>query len=148
MDMAQGKREALTADDWTGAGLEALARGGLAAVAVEPLAKALGTTKGSFYWHFADRNGLIAAALARWEQPDTELGCVGVESEGGAPARLRSLLHLAFPCVELGAAAGGGSVELAPQASAADPLVAPVPHRVSERRLPYLNGLFTEIGLS
>jgi len=148
MDMAQGKREALTADDWTSAGLEALARGGLAAVAVEPLAKALGTTKGSFYWHFADRNGLIAAALARWEQRDTELVIAAVESEECATARLRNLLHLAFASVQVGSAPGGGSVELALQASASHPLVAPVLHRVTERRLAYLTGLFTEIGLS
>src|SRR5215203_1169543 len=72
MGMAEGKRESLTAQDWTQAALEALARGGLAAVAVEPIAKSLGTTKGSFYWHFRDRNALVESALALWEQRDTD----------------------------------------------------------------------------
>ena len=48
----------LSAADWSEAALVALARGGLAAVAVEPLAKELGATKGSFDRHFADRNEL------------------------------------------------------------------------------------------
>ena len=148
MVMAQGKRASLTADDWTRAGLEALAQGGLAAVAVEPLAKALGTTKGSFYWHFADRNELIAAALARWERRDTELVIAAAESEGDATTRLRNLLRLAFSSVQTGSAPGGGSVELALQASAAHPLVAPALARVTERRLAYLTGLFTQLGLS
>jgi AcrR family transcriptional regulator len=37
------------------------------AVAVEPLARRLGVTKGSFYWHFANREALMAAAITRWE---------------------------------------------------------------------------------
>ena len=47
-------------------------RGGVAAVAVEPLAKVLQTTKGSFYWHFADRNALLEATLELWELRDTD----------------------------------------------------------------------------
>ncbi|MEU8610821.1 helix-turn-helix domain-containing protein [Actinoplanes sp. NPDC048791] len=62
----------LTADDWTSAALEAMAGGGLAAVAVEPLAARLGATKGSFYWHFANRDALIEAAVLRWERDHTE----------------------------------------------------------------------------
>src|SRR5437016_3886063 len=44
-------RRTLTRADWIGAALDALARDGLRAVAVEPLAERLGATKGSFYWH-------------------------------------------------------------------------------------------------
>jgi len=148
MYMAAGKREVLTADDWTAAALEALAAGGLAAVAVEPLAKRLGTTKGSFYWHFTDRNALIAATLARWERRDTDLVITAVEQEGDATVRLRRLLELAFRTARTGASQGAGSVELALQASATHPLVEPSLRRVTERRLVYLTALFTELGLS
>src|SRR3954454_25212776 len=96
MAMASGKREALTSDDWTRAALDALARGGLSAVAVEPLAKELGATKGSFYWHFADRSALIAAALALWEQRDTDAIIAAVDRADDATARLRNLLRLVF----------------------------------------------------
>jgi AcrR family transcriptional regulator len=140
--------ESLTAGDWTGAALDALARGGLAAVAVEPLAKELGTTKGSFYWHFADRNALVAAALARWEERDTGLVIEAIDHDDDATTRLRRLLHLAFRAVRAGAEPGAGSVELALQASATDPLVAATLRRVTERRLAYLTALFTELGMS
>src|SRR3954453_8612881 len=79
--MTVGKRASLTSDDWTRAALEALARGGLAAVAVEPLAKELGATKGSFYWHFADRSALLEAALDLWERRDTDRVIAAVDDE-------------------------------------------------------------------
>jgi AcrR family transcriptional regulator len=56
----------LDADAWVAAALDALATDGIEAVRVEPLAKALHVTKGSFYWHFADRRALIDAMLAQW----------------------------------------------------------------------------------
>lgn len=144
--MTSGKRQSLNADDWTGAALHALARGGLAAVAVEPLAKTLGTTKGSFYWHFSDRNALIAAALERWERRDTDRVIAAVAQAPDVATRLRSLLRLVFTAVR--GDAGAGSVELALQANATDPLVAATLARVTERRLGYLTSLFTELGLS
>jgi AcrR family transcriptional regulator len=148
MGMARGKSESLSAGDWTQAALDALARGGLAAVAVEPLAKELGTTKGSFYWHFADRNALIAAALDRWETRDTDLVIAAVERSGDATTRLRDLLRIAFTAAGGGSEPGTRSVELALQANADHHLVAATLRRVSERRLTYLTTLFTELGLS
>ena len=148
MGMVRGKSESLSAGDWTQAALDALARGGLAAVAVEPLAKELGTTKGSFYWHFADRNALIAAALDRWETRDTDLVIAAVERAGDATTRLRDLLRLAFTTAGAGAEPGTRSVELALQANAGHPLVAATLRRVTERRLAYLTTLFAELGLS
>src|SRR3954470_16747939 len=108
MGMVKGKRASLAAEDWTGAALDALARGGLAAVAVEPLAKELGTTKGSFYWHFADRDALIAAALTRWEKRDTELVIAAIEDGEDASVRLRHLLELVFRAVGVGSGPGAG----------------------------------------
>src|SRR5580698_155106 len=49
------ERKTLTRADWIATALDAMARDGLRAVAVEPLAERLGATKGSFYWHFRDR---------------------------------------------------------------------------------------------
>jgi AcrR family transcriptional regulator len=148
MGMRHGKREALTAADWTQAGLDALARGGLPAVAVEPLAKELGATKGSFYWHFADRHALLAATLELWEQRDTDRVIAAVDDEQDVEARLRRLLHLAFSSVRDRSGAATGTVELALQASAAHPLVAPTLARVTKRRLGTLTKLYAELGLS
>ena len=55
-------------DEWLDAAAEAFASGGIEAVRVEALARELGVTKGSFYWHFADRAALLAGLLERWEQ--------------------------------------------------------------------------------
>src|SRR5262245_66201756 len=64
----QGNSARLDADAWIAAAFEALAAGGVDAVRVEPLAKALGITKGSFYWHFTDRRALLDAMLSAWAQ--------------------------------------------------------------------------------
>src|ERR671916_708238 len=63
---------ALQAEDWVEAARTAMAEGGIEAVAVEPLARRLGVTKGSFYWHFKDRRALLEAMLGRWERESTE----------------------------------------------------------------------------
>ena len=47
------------------AAFRALARGGVDSIAVEPIAAELGATKGSFYWHFKNRDSLVAA-LDEW----------------------------------------------------------------------------------
>ena len=57
-----------TRDDWIQAGLRALERRGLDAIAVEPLARRLSITKGSFYNHFSSRDELIAAVLDTWRE--------------------------------------------------------------------------------
>ena len=148
MGMAKVKRESLAPADWAEAALEALAAGGLAGVAVEPLAKALETTKGSFYWHFADRNALLAATLELWELRDTDRVIAAIDESQDVLTRLRNLLRLAFTSVQDGSAGTAGTVELALQASASHPLVATTLLRVTGRRLAALTGLYTELGLS
>jgi AcrR family transcriptional regulator len=138
----------LSASDRAAAALEVIGQAGIAAAAVEPLAAQLGTTKGSFYWHFSDRNALIAAALDRWEARDTDLVIAAVERGGDATTRLRDLLRLAFTAAGGSTEPGTRSVELALQANASHPLVAATLRRVTERRLAYLTTLFTELGLS
>ena len=139
--MAERKR--LTARHWTAAALAALAEGGIAAVAVEPIAASLGATKGSFYWHFANRDALLEAAVREWERAETDDVITLVEAESDVHRRLRMLLAVA-----LGSHAdrSGDRVELALQASASHPLVAPVLARVTARRLDYLARQFTALG--
>jgi AcrR family transcriptional regulator len=148
MGVATVKRISLTADDWAEAALDALARGGLSAVAVEPLAKTLGATKGSFYWHFSGRDALIEATLALWEQRDTDRVIATIDPAQDVGTRLRGLLRLVLSAVREEPGAGAGAVELALQATAGHPRVAPALSRVTERRLVILTALFAELGLT
>lgn len=83
----------LSADDWTREALEQVAEAGVASVAVEPLARRLNVTKGSFYWHFPSRDALLQAALERWER-DEQTAYGALESIKNAGARLRALFQL------------------------------------------------------
>jgi len=58
--------ESLSRDDWISGAWDMLGENGLDGVRVEPLARRLGVTKGSFYWHFKDRQQLVEALLDRW----------------------------------------------------------------------------------
>ncbi len=133
-------RTRLTAQDWADAALAAIGEGGLAAIAVEPLAAQLGATKGSFYWHFTSRAALIEAALTRWEQTATDAVIVTAEADLDPEHRLRTL----FARVVM--AASENPVELALLSSAAHPQVAVALHRVTERRMEYVARLFAELG--
>ena len=81
----------LSAADWEQAALDTIAESGLGAVAVESLARRLGVTKGSFYWHFPTREALIKAALERWERRDEDEVMAPIEPIADPRARLREL---------------------------------------------------------
>ncbi|MEW6366971.1 MAG: TetR/AcrR family transcriptional regulator [Acidobacteriota bacterium] len=112
------KRKRLTRYDWIRAALSALGERGLAGIAVEPLAKQLGVTKGSFYWHFKDVDALIDAALERWAVEETRESIARLEGIGDPRERLRTLMKPSP------ASALIGSIDLALATSASDPRVA------------------------
>ena len=84
----------MSREAWAAAGLQALSAGGVAEVAVEPLAAALGTTKGSFYWHFTDREELVRAALDLWELEQTSAVIDQLGTLHDPRERMRKLLTL------------------------------------------------------
>jgi AcrR family transcriptional regulator len=133
-------RVRLTREDWVRAALLALADGGTAGVAVEPLAARLGATKGSFYWHFRDRQELIAAALELWERTATDEILAELATVPDPVERLRRGLALAMELEE----DEFPDVRLLPSAS--DPLVAPAAARVQDKRLAFLARTFREMG--
>ncbi|MCK7624779.1 TetR/AcrR family transcriptional regulator [Streptomyces sp. RS10V-4] len=133
-------RQRLTARDWADAALAAMGEGGLAAVAVEPLAARLGTTKGSFYWHFANRDALIEAALDRWAETRTTAVIEELAGEPDPGTRLRRLFLRATH------RAAEDPLELSLLASATDPRVAAALARVTDRRIRHIAALFAELG--
>jgi AcrR family transcriptional regulator len=132
----------VTREDWLRCALEALTVHGVAGVAVEPLARGLGVTRGSFYWHFPDRAALLTAALEEWERIGTSAVIDEVDGIEPPSQRLRVLLTRALTDDPL------AGLESAVVAHAHDPLVGPVLERVTRRRLDYLAAVLSEIGLT
>ncbi len=85
----------LDRDDWVAAGLAALERGGVEAVAIVPLARELGVTRGSFYWHFASRDELLGAVLERWEHEHCDAVLDALARIADPRARLSAMLERA-----------------------------------------------------
>lgn len=140
--MSAARRPRLTAADWVDAALAAVAERGISAVAVEPLAARLGATKGSFYWHFTNRDALVAAALARWEERDTEDVIRLVEAESDPAERLRALFTHVLESL------GRDRLGVQLLAAADQPLVAGAVRRVTERRIGYMVEIFEQLGFA
>ncbi len=123
---------------WIEAGLRTLADGGPDAVRVEQLAKALGVTKGGFYWHFDDREALLAEMLDAWEHTMLDDVIALVEGEEhDARAKLGRLFELAATRRDL------MGVEMAVRDwSRRDSAVARRLTRVDNRRMDYMRTLY------
>lgn len=131
-------------ESWISAGLHALAAGGPEAVRIETLAKSLRVSKGSFYWHFADRRALLDALLDAWERTYVDEAIAQVEADGGdGRQRLRDLFELAEESAS----------ELLPldlairEWARRDPAVMTRLTRVDNRRIGYLRSLFSDFAV-
>jgi AcrR family transcriptional regulator len=82
---APARTSSLHPDNWLRAAQNRLSEHGIESVRVEVLARDLGVSKGSFYWHFRDRGELLDKLLARWE--DGEIGWLNAEAGTGGAAR-------------------------------------------------------------
>ena len=76
---------------WLDAALKALASGGIDRVRVESLAKNLGVTKGSFYWHFKDREQFLDELLNFWAEQSTETVIANPNYPTDSKARVRAV---------------------------------------------------------
>jgi AcrR family transcriptional regulator len=123
---------------WIDEGLRALGAGGPDAVRIELLARALGVTRGGFYWHFDGRRALLEEILDTWERVSVDEVIERVESEGGdTRAKLRRLSALA------GSSDEPLRIDLAVRDWARrDQTVADRLRRVDNRRMDYMRSLF------
>jgi AcrR family transcriptional regulator len=111
-------------------------------VAVEPIAARLGATKGSFYWHFKDRESLVRAALDLWEEQQTDGVIGGLASLEGPAERLDALIDLVLT--------SPGHAEDPVVGLLRDvhhPAVAAALERVTRRRVEYIATQVTELGM-
>src|SRR6184192_2542715 len=131
----------LSAKDWLDQGLKALAQRGFTALKAEPLAKAMGVSRGSFYWHFADIAAFHAAILARWHEVAAEQIIANVEAASKDENPLALLLRRVF--------GERLTLERAVRTWASvDPAARAAVQAIDQRRLSYVENLLTQAGLS
>ena len=88
--------ERLTAQDWIDFALMRLAHEGFDALKADVLARKLGVSRGSFYWHFADLGTFHARVIEHWKQVSTEAIIADIERYESQEERLDALLRHAF----------------------------------------------------
>ena len=128
-------------DDWAWAALQVIIARGPDGVAVERLANELGATKGSFYWHFKNRDEVIAAAAELWERRATADVIDRVDATD--PQRRLSDLSL-----EAFGSAEDGVAEAALVGHRSHPVIGEVVERVTRRRVAYVAELLAATGLA
>ncbi len=131
----------LSAKDWLDQGLKALAEHGYTALKAEPLAKALGVSRGSFYWHFADVEAFHAAILKHWREVAAERIIAEVEASAGGENPLQLLLRRVF--------GERLALERAVRSWATvNPAARAAVQAIDRRRVRYVQGLLGSSGLS
>lgn len=130
----------LSAKDWLDLGLKTLARSGFTALKAEPLAKAMGVSRGSFYWHFADIGAYRAAILKHWREVAAERIIADLEAAPEHDDPLLLLLRRTF--------SGKLKLENAVRSWATlDPVARAAVQATDRRRLTYVQTLFERSGV-
>jgi AcrR family transcriptional regulator len=142
-----GAKTRLGRNDWVLAALRALVQGGIGAVRVEALARDIGTTKGSFYWHFKDLADLHQVMLDLWEEVATTQITAAVRASG-LDGRGQLFLLVDMVSIQPDDRVGGVAVEPALRDwGRIDPRARAVLQRVDARRLADLHGFLAAAGV-
>ncbi|MEM7125727.1 MAG: TetR/AcrR family transcriptional regulator [Chloroflexota bacterium] len=133
----------LSRNDWIQAAGRLMAEKDVAAVKVEPLAKILKVSKGSFYWHFENRSALLVAILEYWEKETDWL----IQESQRVETPLKRLVRLFALIGETASESGGQSIDMAifRWANQAPDVLKRV-HHVEAKRVQYIQKLLEEAG--
>lgn len=126
-------------ETWVNAAYARFETDGLAGIRIEAIARDLGATKGSFYWHFADRKALVDAVMHRWESEETERYIDGAELSDDPRVRIATLFDL------VGRRRARGEDRLYLEAEPEG--VADVVERVTGRRVRYIADALVRAGV-
>jgi AcrR family transcriptional regulator len=140
LSQEQGMTDQLSAQDWLDQGLKTLAQSGFTALKAEPLAKAMGVSRGSFYWHFADIGAFHAAILKHWREVAAERIIANIEAASKHEDPLALLLRRVF----------GEKLTLESAVrtwATLDPTARAAVQAIDQRRLGYVEGLLKQSGL-
>jgi AcrR family transcriptional regulator len=129
----------LSAKDWLDQGLKTLAANGFTALKAEPLAKAMGVSRGSFYWHFADIGAFHEAILKYWREVAAEQIIADVEAAAGHDNPLPLLLRRVF-------SARSGLERAVRSWAAFDPAARAAVHAIDRRRMDYVESQLRAAG--
>jgi AcrR family transcriptional regulator len=131
----------LSREQWLALALDVLARDGEAKLRIDRLAQDLGVTKGSFYWHFKDRDDFVTSLTDYWvKYTNKRVIDMVSQAKEGAKERLAALVEAVF-------SEKVGRYDLVMRVWAArEPEVARVVKKVDEERFEFVRSLFSEMG--
>ncbi|MBX3699209.1 MAG: TetR/AcrR family transcriptional regulator [Dokdonella sp.] len=131
----------LSREDWLAHGMEVLAEAGFSALKADLLAKSLGVSRGSFYWHFKDLRAFHVALIEEWHQRATEQVIDWLEHGAEESRRLCALVQRAWTA--------SSRTERAVRAWAVhDPEIASRIEAVDTQRIAYITDLLKSAGLT
>lgn len=133
----------LRPEDWLAAAQRRLVDRGIDAVKIGPLAADLKVTRGSFYWHFRDRNHLLQTLLDQWRAQSHEMfdRLVGGDAASGMEEFVR-LVHLWIDESEFDPALESAMRDWARTSED----VSAVVKAVDEERIAYIKRIFLDFG--
>lgn len=128
-------------EEWLEQALDAVSRAGGAKLRIDSLVRELGVTKGSFYWHFKNREDFVVSLIDYWHANYTLTVSDSLDrAQGTAADKLKMLFEMVF--VEQLT-----RHDLAIRSWAiAEPKLQRLVKRTDEHRLKYLGMLFKGIG--
>jgi len=140
-------RTPLTPESWVEAATTVLVDQGIDHVRVDVLAGQLGVTRGSFYWHFRDREDLLRRVLQAWSERATEQLTRRLATAHADPRKqLRDVISLPF---RGRAAAKAARIELAIRAWARrDDLARLAVDAADAARIGYHREIFSALGFA
>lgn len=142
---ADPARVSLTPDNWIQAATDLLVDQGIDSVRVDVLSKRMGVTRGSFYWHFRDREDLLRSVLQAWRSRATEQVTARFERDHSDP---RELVHELFLLPFRGQSAERAArIELAIRAWARrDDIARQAVDEADASRIAYIAQVFSALG--
>jgi len=139
IDGGNQRKPRLSRETWTRAAFDSFTCEGIAEISIEKLAKELGATRGSFYWHFKDRSDLIDAVLRQWQRITLnvmrDLECISEPKE-----RLAALLSASFEDE------AWVKRELDLLSNASDPQIHQIVQAHTQERLAFIQDCLVQVG--
>ena len=143
MDAVNPEHHRLSRDEWLEQALEVISRKPHGKLRIHELVKDLGVTRGSFYWHFKDRDDFVRSLAEYWDRWSTDQVIEAVGRDDSDPKqRLRTLMEIVFRKQV-------GRYDKAVRAWAfQEPAVADAVRRSDRNRLAFIRSLFQEMGFA